>query len=131
MSDAVHPTAVVHADAKLAAGVEIGPYAVLESDVSLGEGTRVGAHAVIHAGCQLGRRVVVSPHAVLGGTPQVLGFEGLSSRVVIGDETVVREHVTIHRSSKAGGATTLGRACLVMAASHIGHDCHQIGRAHV
>jgi UDP-N-acetylglucosamine acyltransferase len=126
MTHSIHPTAIVHPDAKLGSGVEIGAYAVLESGVSLGDGSRVGVHAVLHAGCQLGRRVLVSPHAVLGGAPQDLGFDGAPSSVEIGDDTVVREYVTVHRSSKAGGATRVGARCLLMALSHIGHDC-QLG----
>lgn len=123
MTHSLHPTAIVHPDAKLGSGVEIGPYAVVESDVVLGDGASLGAHAVLHAGCRLGCRVLVSPHAVLGGAPQDLGSDGGASLVVVGDHSVVREHVTIHRSSKAGGATRIGEHCLLMAASHIGHDC--------
>jgi UDP-N-acetylglucosamine acyltransferase len=124
MTQSIHPTAIVHPDAKLGSDVEIGPYAVLESAVTLGDGASVGAHAVLHAGCRLGRGVLVSPHVVLGGAPQDLGFDGAPSLVVIGDHTVVREYVTIHRSSNAGDATRIGAHCLLMASSHIGHDCH-------
>jgi UDP-N-acetylglucosamine acyltransferase len=126
MTHSLHPTAIVHPDAKLGSDVEIGPYAVVESDVILADGARVGAHAVLHAGCQLGRGVLVSPHAVLGGAPQDLGWDSAPSLLVIGDHTIVREYVTVHRSSKAGGATRIGAHCLLMAASHVGHDC-QLG----
>jgi UDP-N-acetylglucosamine acyltransferase len=123
MSSSVHPTAIVHPEAKLGSNVAIGPYAVLEAGVTLGDGSSIGAHAVLHAGCQLGRRVLVSPHAVLGGAPQDLGFDGTPSGVLIGDDTVIREHVTVHRSSEAGAATRIGAHCLLMAATHVGHDC--------
>lgn len=122
----VHPTAVIDPGAKLGADVTVGPYAVVEADVTVGDGSIIGAHAVLHSGCRLGRRVVVSPHAVLGGVPQHLGYEGHPSAITIGDGTVIREYVTVHRSLEEGGATRVGRECFLMALSHVGHDC-QLG----
>ncbi|MEN8181278.1 MAG: acyl-ACP--UDP-N-acetylglucosamine O-acyltransferase [Myxococcota bacterium] len=119
----VHPTAVLHPEAKIARGVRIGPYAVVGADVEIGPGSSLAAHTVLLPGCRLGRNVAVEAHAVLGGTPQDFDFAGAASTLVIGDGTMVREHVTIHRSSKPGGETLVGRECLIMAASHIGHDC--------
>jgi UDP-N-acetylglucosamine acyltransferase len=119
----IHPTAVVDPAAELAGDVTVGPFAVIEADVRVGEGSRIGAHAVLHGGCRLGRRVAVSPHAVLGGPPQDLGFAGAPSTISIGDDSVVREYVTVHRSSKPGGETRVGSGCLLMALAHVGHDC--------
>jgi UDP-N-acetylglucosamine acyltransferase len=124
----VHPSAIVDPAAELASDVTVGPFAVIEADVRVGEGSRIGAHAVLQAGARLGRRVQVSPHAVLAGLPQDLGFGGEPSTASIGDDTVVREYVSVHRSSKPGGETRIGRGCLLMALSHVGHDC-QIGDA--
>jgi UDP-N-acetylglucosamine acyltransferase len=119
----VHATAIVDPAARLGEGVEVGPYAVIEGDVEIGGGCRVGAHAVLHAGCRLERNVHVSPHAVLAGLPQDLGFRDLPSFLAIGEGTVVREYVSVHRSSREGGETRVGRDCLLMALSHLGHDC--------
>lgn len=122
----VHTTAVIAPGAKLGVDVTVGPYAVIEDHVTVGDGSSIGPHAVVHSGCELGREVTIAPHAVLGGTPQHLAFEGKPSGVVIGDGTIIREYVTVHRSMEEGGKTRVGRSCFLMALSHVGHDC-QLG----
>jgi UDP-N-acetylglucosamine acyltransferase len=120
---AIHPTALVDADARLEDGVTIGPYAVVESGAVVGRGTEVRAHAVVKRFTTLGQGNVVHEGAVLGGEPQDVAFGGGESHLRIGDGNRIREGVTIHRSSRPGGVTTVGSGCFLMAYSHIAHDC--------
>ncbi len=102
----------------------IHPTAIVEPGARLGAGCEIMAGAVVTRHCVLGERVVVHPGAVLGGDPQDLKFDRTTDSFVhLGADTVVREHVTIHRATKPGGATVVGEKCFLMAASHIGHDC--------
>jgi UDP-N-acetylglucosamine acyltransferase len=101
----------------------IHPSAIIEPGARLGAGCEIMAGAVITRHCVLGDRVVVHPYAVVGGDPQDLKFDrATESAVVIGAGTVVREHATLHRATRPGGATTIGEGCLLMAGSHVGHD---------
>jgi UDP-N-acetylglucosamine acyltransferase len=101
----------------------IHPSAIVEPGARLGAGCELMAGAIVTRHCVLGDRVVVYPYAVLGGDPQDLKFDrATESSVVIGTGTVVREHVTVHRSTRPGGATTVGENCLLMAGCHVGHD---------
>ncbi|HXE76026.1 MAG TPA: acyl-ACP--UDP-N-acetylglucosamine O-acyltransferase [Candidatus Xenobia bacterium] len=123
----IHPTAIVDPQARLAPSVRVGPYAVVGAEVEIGEDTEVGAHAVIEGPIRIGRRNRIFPHAAVGLIPQDLKFKGERSEVIIGDDNRVREFVTIHRGTEGGGAVTrLGSHNLIMAYSHIAHDC-QIG----
>ena len=104
--------------------MSIHPTAIIEEGVQLGAGCVVQAHAIIRKHSVLGDGVVVHPFAVVGGDPQYLKFDrSLDARVRIGAGTVVREHVTINRSIHAGGFTTIGENCFLMATSHVAHDC--------
>jgi UDP-N-acetylglucosamine acyltransferase len=104
--------------------VQIHPSAIIEEGARLGAGCIVHAHALITRHCELGESVVVHPFAVLGGDPQDLSFDPTTpSRVRIGTGTVIREHVTISRATKAAGATEVGPNCFLMAACHVAHDC--------
>jgi UDP-N-acetylglucosamine acyltransferase len=119
----VHPTAVVSAEAELGESVEVGPYAVVEAGARLGRGVVVRAHAVVHGCVTLGPRVTVAPHAVVGGAPQDLSFDPRRpSYVEIGAGTVLREGVTVHRST-TGVPTRVGAGCLLMGNVHVAHDC--------
>jgi UDP-N-acetylglucosamine acyltransferase len=102
--------------------VSIGPYAVVEDDVVVGESTEVRAHAVVKRFTRLGPRNTVHEGAVLGGEPQDVSFAGGRSGLVIGHGNRIREGVTIHRSSKPGGLTTVGSECFLMAYAHVAHD---------
>jgi UDP-N-acetylglucosamine acyltransferase len=127
MSQAViHPTAVVSPEAELAPGVKIGPYAVLEGKCCLGAGVEVGPHAVILPYVRLEAGVKVGPHCVLGGEPQDLTFRGGETWLEVGDRTVLREGVTLHRATQAEQPTRVGVGCYLMGYVHVGHDC-QIG----
>ena len=104
--------------------MQVHPTAIIQEGARLGDGCIVHAHALISRHCELGEGVVVHPFAVLGGDPQDLSFEpSTPSRVRIGARTVIREHVTISRATKADGATEIGPDCFLMAACHVAHDC--------
>ena len=122
----VHPTAVVDPRARLATGVEIGPYAVIGAEVELGEGCRIGPHVVIDGRVRMGRDNRVFPGACIGLEPQDLKYGGAATEVVIGDGNTIRECVTINRATAEGERTSLGSGNLLMAYSHIGHNC-QLG----
>ena len=120
----IHPTAVVDPKAELAAGVSVGPYSIIGPGVRIGEGTDIGAHVVLEGRVAIGARCRIGHGAIIGGAPQDLKYrDGLPVGVRIGDETTIREYVTIHRATHAGEDTRVGDHCLVMATSHIGHDC--------
>jgi UDP-N-acetylglucosamine acyltransferase len=107
--------------------MSIHPTAIIEDGARLGADCVIHAHALITRHTVLGDGVVVHPFAVIGGDPQDLGFDPTTeSGVVIGDRTVLREHVTVNRATKAGLATTIGADCFLMATAHVAHD-GQIG----
>lgn len=127
MSSLIHPSAVIDSTASIADGVEIGPFAVIEADVTIGPDCRIAAHAIVRQYSVLKENVLIDSFAVVGGPPQDLSFElSIKSSVLIGKGTVIREGVTIHRSTEQGGATCVGENCLLMANSHVAHDC-QLG----
>lgn len=119
----IHPSAVVDPSVALPAGTRIGAFAVVEADAVLGEGCTIGEHAVVRSGCELGRGVVIDSFAVVGGTAQMRGDVPLGGRVRIGARSVLREGVTVNRPTKADGVTSVGADCMLMANSHVGHDC--------
>ncbi len=119
----IHPTAVVSPHAELARDVRIGPYAVIEEEVIIRQGCEVGAHACIKRFTSLGRRNRVFEHACLGGEPQDVKFKGERSGLVIGDDNLIREYVTIHRASGAGEVTRVGSRNFLMIGVHVAHNC--------
>jgi UDP-N-acetylglucosamine acyltransferase len=119
----IHPTATIHAKAELGTGVSIGPYAVIGEHVRLGERTIIGPHAVIDGWTTVGKACEIGVGAVLGGPPQDLKYRGQRSLLHIGDDTCIREYVTIHRSAEEDGATVIGSHDFLMAYSHVAHDC--------
>ncbi len=118
-----HPTAIISPHASVAPGVRIGPYAVVEEEVQIGEGCEIGAHAVVKRFTTLGRRNRVYEHATLGGEPQDVKFRGEPSRLVIGDENLIREYATLHRASGEGGVTRVGSRNFLMIGTHVAHNC--------
>ncbi len=119
----IHPTAIVHPDAKIAEGVEIGPFCVVESDVEIGAGTVLSESVVIRKYTTLGKGNVVDANSVLGGLPQDLGFDPDSKTYVkIGDNNVFREGVTISRASGEGESTIVGNDTYWMVSAHAGHN---------
>ena len=121
----VHPSAVVGRDAQLAEGVTIGPNCVIDSGVSIGADTVIGANVVIGKGVKIGRNNQLFANCVVGGEPQVLGLRPDTEigGLVIGDENIIREQVTIHPSMYQGEFTKIGNDNLFMIGVHVGHDC--------
>ena len=120
----VHPTAIVHPKARLGEGVVIGPYSVVEEQVTLGDRTVVGAHCVIEGKTTIGKDNTIFTGAVIGSIPQDLKYRGEHSALVIGDRNKIREYVTINPGTEGGGGkTAIGSDCLLMAYSHVAHDC--------
>lgn len=120
----IHPTALVSDKAQLGAGVSVGPFAVVEEGAVVGDGCVLAAHSIVRAGSVLGDEVRVDSFAVVGGLPQDFKFDAsLPSGVKIGSRSQLREHVTVHRSTRAGGFTEVGESVFLMAGAHIAHDC--------
>lgn len=119
----IHPTATVSPRAEIAAGTRIGPYVVVEDDVVIGEECEVAAHAVIKRFTRMGRRNRIFEHATIGGEPQDVKFRGEASRLVIGDDNLIREGATLHRASGEGEATRIGSRNFIMIGVHIAHNC--------
>ena len=113
--DMMHPTAVIHPKARIATGVKIGPYAVIDEHVEVGSGCEIGPHVYLTGATVLGTKNRIHAGAVIGDLPQDLRFKGGETKVVIGNDNVIREHVTIHRSNKMEEATQVGSNTLLMA----------------
>lgn len=123
----IHATAVVDPNASLGDGVEIGPFCLVGPEVALGDGVVLHSHAVIVGRTALGDGCQVFPFASLGHIPQDQKYQGERSRLIVGDHTIIREHVTINPGTEGGGLVTrIGSHCLLMVGAHVAHDC-QIG----
>ncbi len=123
----IHSQAVVDPRASIGDNVEIGPFCVVGPDVTLGAGCRLLSHVVVEGLTEIGSETVISPFASIGGAPQDLRYRGEETRLVIGARNIIRENTTLNRGTPhGGGVTRVGEGNLVMASSHIGHDC-QIG----
>lgn len=121
---AIHPTAMIAASARIGKDVQVGPYCVVDGDVALGDGCRLMSHVVISGHTTLGKNNTIFPFASLGHAPQDLKFKGEASELIIGDNNMIREHVTMNPGTEGGGMkTTVGSNCLFMMASHVAHDC--------
>jgi UDP-N-acetylglucosamine acyltransferase len=121
----IHATAVVSRHAELAEGVRIGPYSTVGDHVILGKDTVIGPHVVIEGHTQIGERNTISPFVSLGFPPQDVGYRGEDTRLVIGDDNIIREYVTINRATtKQDWVTIVGNRNYIMAYAHIAHDCH-------
>jgi UDP-N-acetylglucosamine acyltransferase len=103
--------------------VRVGPYAVVEDDVVVGPGCEIGAHAVVKRFTTLGARNRVFEHATLGGEPQDVKFGGEHSRLIVGDDNLIREYATLHRASGEGEATVVGSRNFLMVGVHVAHNC--------
>ena len=117
------PLAYVHSESQVADNVVIEPFVTIDKDVIIGEGTRIGSNVTIMPGTRIGKNCRIFPGAVIGAVPQDLKFKGEYSTVEIGDNTTIRECVTINRGTAARGKTVVGSNCLIMAYVHIAHDC--------
>lgn len=117
------PLAYVHPQAKLAKNVVIEPFVNIEKNVEIGEGTWIGSNVTIMEGARIGKNCRIFPGAVIAAIPQDLKFIGEDTLVRIGDNTTIREFVTINRGTQAAGETSVGNNCLLMAYVHVAHDC--------
>ena len=120
----IHPTAIVHSKADLADDVEVGPFCVIGENVAIGKGTKLLSHVTIDGWTEIGDRNMIFPFASIGGPPQHLGYKGEPTKVLIGDDNVIREYVTVNRATvQGGGVTSLGSKSILMAYVHVAHDC--------
>ncbi len=120
----IHPTAVVSPGAELAAGVRIGPFTCIGEQVKIGRDTVIGSHVSIEGNTRIGRGNQISPFASIGSPPQDVGYRGEDTRVVIGENNVIREYATINRATtKQDWCTEIGNENYIMAYAHIAHDC--------
>jgi len=113
----------IHPSAKLDQNVHVDPFTTIHNNVEIGEGTWIGSNVTIMEGARIGKHCKIFPGAVISAIPQDLKFNGEESVVQIGDHTTIRECVTINRGTAAVGITKIGAHCLIMAYSHIAHDC--------
>lgn len=117
------PLSYVHPDAIIAKNVVIEPFTTIDKNVEIGQGSWIGPNVTIMEGTRIGKNCNIFPGAIIGAVPQDLKFKGEKTTAEIGDNTTIRECVTINRGTLSRGKTTLGSNCLVMAYSHIAHDC--------
>lgn len=123
MARSIHPTAVIDEGAYLADNVTVGPFCTVGEDVQIGEGTRLESHIVVLPGTRIGKNCTMWSGAVLGGPPQDHKYKGEKSLLILGDNNILRECVTLHRSVGEGVATRIGNDNMFMAYAHVGHNC--------
>jgi UDP-N-acetylglucosamine acyltransferase len=119
----ISPNSSVDKDAKLGKNVTVSPFSVIYSNVEIGEGTWIGPHVTIMEGARIGKNCKIFPGAVISAIPQDLKYAGEESTVIVGDNTTIREFVTINRGTKDRMTTSVGSNCLLMAYVHVAHDC--------
>lgn len=123
MSQLISPHAIVHPDAKIGPGVRIDAFAIVEDNVEIGENTHIHPAAIVRYGARIGSHCEIHPQAVISGEPQDLKFVGEETVAIVGDHTIVRECATINRGTASAGLTKVGSHTLLMAYSHVAHDC--------
>lgn len=124
----IQPFSYVHPEAKISSQVIIDPFVTIGKNVEIGEGTWIASNVTIMEGARIGKNCRIFPGSVISAIPQDLKFEGEESLVYIGDDTTIRECVTINRGTKVLGKTVIGKNCLIMAGVHVAHDC-QVGES--
>jgi len=121
----IHKTAIVHPKAEIDEGVEIGPYSIIDENVRIGRGTIIGPHVIIKKFTRIGKNCNIYQFASIGEIPQDQKFAGEETELIIGDNNIIREFVTLNRGTKEGGGKTLiGNNNFLMAYSHVAHDCY-------
>lgn len=118
-----HPMAYVHPTAIIGENVTISPFSSVYEDVEIGDGTWIGPNVTIMSGARIGKNCKIYPGTVISGEPQDLKYEGEKTLTYIGDNTTIRECVTVNKGTNALGYTKIGDNCLIMATAHIAHDC--------
>jgi UDP-N-acetylglucosamine acyltransferase len=121
----IHPSAIVDRRAELADDVNVGAYAIIKAGVIVGPGTVIHEHSHIHGNTTIGQRCQIGPAAFVGLAPQHLKYDGSVTKTIIGDDVIIRETASIHRSlyKDPDRATRVGNRCMLMAGSHVAHDC--------
>ncbi len=120
---AIHPTALVHPEARLGPGVRVGPYAVIDGPAEIGAGSVIAAHAILTGSVRMGERNLIGYGAALGGDPQDAAFDpATESWVVLGDDNRLGEYVTVHRGTAPGSRTQVGNGCFLMGGVHLAHN---------
>ncbi len=120
----IHPTAIVHPNARIADGVEIGPYSVIGEHITIGSDTKIASHVVIEGWTTIGERNHIHSFSSIGTPPQDIGYRGEETYLIIGNDNVIRECATVHRATtKEDRKTEIGNKNFLMAYSHVAHDC--------
>lgn len=119
----IHQLSVVHPDAKIGENVTIGPFTTIAADVVIGDNCWIAPHVSVMDGVRMGRNCKIYQGAIVGSTPQDLKYQGEKTHLTIGDNTIVREYVTLNIGTVATWNTVIGRNCLIMAYAHVAHDC--------
>lgn len=119
----IHPTATVSSKAKIGNNVKIGPYSIIHDDVEIGDDCEIHSHVVLYDGARIGNRVKIYQGASVANVPQDLKFGNEITYFYVGDDTQIREYVTLHRGTHATGKSSVGKNCLLMAYVHVAHDC--------
>jgi UDP-N-acetylglucosamine acyltransferase len=121
----IHDAAVVSPQAKLGPGVHIGPFSVIGDRVTIGRDTHIGSHVVIEGNTRIGERNRIYPFVSIGSPPQDITYQGEDTRLIIGDDNLIREYTTINRATtKQNWETVIGSHNYIMAYAHIAHDCY-------
>ncbi len=120
----IHKTAIVDPNAELGKEVTVGPYSIIGPKVKIGANTRIDSHVIIKGPTEIGERCTIFPFASIGDIPQDLKFKGGETKLIIGNDNIIREYVTINRGTEeGGGVTVIGDHNFFMAYAHIAHDC--------
>ncbi|MBZ5630569.1 MAG: acyl-ACP--UDP-N-acetylglucosamine O-acyltransferase [Acidobacteriia bacterium] len=120
----IHPTAIIDPSARIPESCRVGPYCVVGAEVEMGDDCELVAHVVVHGPTRMGRNNRIYPFAAVGIDPQDVSYRGEPTRLEMGDDNTIREYVSINRGTvKGGGVTRIGSGILIMAYTHIGHDC--------
>lgn len=120
----IHPTAIIDKNAEIDASVEIGPYCIVQGNVTIKKGSKLLSHVVIQGSTEIGENCTVSPFASLGGPPQDISYKEEDTNLIVGNNNVIKEYVTMNRGTlHGGGATRVGNNNFIMAYAHIAHDC--------
>ena len=117
------PLSYIHPGSKIAKNVVVEPFTSIDKDVVIGEGSWIGSNVTIMSGARIGKNVSIFPGSVISAVPQDLKFKGEDTTALIGDNTTIRECVTINRGTSDRNKTKIGKNCLIMAYSHVAHDC--------
>ncbi|MCX5799416.1 MAG: acyl-ACP--UDP-N-acetylglucosamine O-acyltransferase [Proteobacteria bacterium] len=121
----IHPTAIISKEAEIENGVDIGPYSIIEENVRIRKGTNLIGHVVVQGRTEIGENCMISPFASIGGPPQDTTYKDDDTELIIGDNNIIKEYVTINRGTQhGGGITKVGDDNFIMAYVHIAHDCH-------